>query len=342
MGRYIIRRLLQFIPVIFGATFLLFFMIFTLPGDPIRALSGPRPLPDSVQQELTDRYNLDDPLLVQYGKYMGVMPDDPTGQNPDAGGYAGVLQCTYDWASALPGTPELPGRCDFGTNFRGREVTDIMAQSFPVTLRLALGALVVEIVVGILAGVLAGLRKDSYLDNLVRVSTILVISIPIFVLEYLAQLLLGVELGWFPVAGLNRGWYSYVLPSIMLGAVSLAYVARLTRTQVVENLRMDFVRTATAKGLRRRRVIGVHTLRNSLIAVVTFLGADLGTLMGGAVVTETIFNLPGMGRAVYQAILAQEGTVVVGIVTALVLIFLLGNLFVDILYAYLDPRIRYE
>lgn len=342
MGRYIARRLLQFVPVLIGATLLLFAMVFILPGDPIRALSGPRPLPQSVQEELTDRYNLDDPLLVQYGKYMGAVPTDPTLGSPEAGGHAGLLQCTYDWASAVPGLPELPGRCDFGTNFRGREVTDIMARSYPVTLRLTLGAFLVELLIGVAAGVMAGLGRGSFMDNLVRVSTIVVISVPIFVLEYLAQLLLGVELSWLPIAGLNHGWVSYVLPSTMLAAVSLAYVARLTRTQLVENLRADYVRTAVAKGLRRRRVVGIHTLRNSLIPVVTFLGVDVGALMGGAVVTETIFNLPGIGRAVYQAILAQEGTVVVGIVTALVLVFLLANLLVDVLYAYLDPRIRYE
>lgn len=342
MGRYIVRRLLQFVPVVVGATLLLFSMVFILPGDPIRALSGPRPLPASVQQELTDRYNLDDPLLVQYGKYMGVLPQDPTPGDPGAAGFGGILQCTYDWASALPVVPELPGRCDFGTNFRGREVTDIMAQSYPVTLRLTAGAFLVELVIGVAAGVLAGLGRGSFMDNLVRLSTIVVISIPIFVLEYLAQLLFGVELGWFPIAGARQGWVSYVLPSVMLAAVSLAYVARLTRTQLVENLRADYVRTAVAKGLGRSRVVGVHALRNSLIPVVTFLGVDIGSLMGGAVVTETIFNLPGIGRAAYQAILAQEGTVVVGIVTALVLVFLFANLLVDVLYAYLDPRIRYE
>lgn len=342
MGRYIARRVLQFIPVIIGATLLLFTMVFALPGDPIRALSGAKPLPQSVQEELTDRYNLDDPLVVQYGKYMGFLPDDPTGENPDAAGFSGVMQCTYDWIGAIPGVPEVPGECDFGADFRGRAVTDIMGQTFPVTIRLTAGAFVVEVILGIVAGVLAGLRRESFIDNLVRVSTIIVISIPIFVLEYLAQLLLGVEFGWFPIAGLNQGWFSYVLPSIMLAAISLAYISRLTRTQLVENLRADYVRTASAKGLKRWRVIGIHTLRNSLIPVVTFLGVDIGALMGGAIVTETVFNLPGIGRAVFQAILAQEGTVVVGIVTALVLVYLIANLLVDILYAYLDPRIRYE
>jgi ABC-type dipeptide/oligopeptide/nickel transport system permease component len=133
-----------------------------------------------------------------------------------------------------------------------------------------------------------------------------------------------------------------LLPAIVLASVSLAYVARLTRSSLVENLRSDYVRTAKSKGLTQRRVIGVHTFRNSLIPVVTFLAIDLGALMGGAIVTETIFNIPGIGRAVYEAVLAQEGNVVVGIVTVLVIIYAVANLVVDVMYAVLDPRIRYD
>lgn len=318
MGRYIARRLLQFVPVLIGATLIIFAMVFAIPGDPIRALAGERPLPESVQLELRDRYNLDDRLLVQYGKYIGVIPDD------DTGAYQGILQL------------------DFGTDFRGREVTDIMAQRFPITVRLAVIAFVMEIVLGLVAGVLAGLRRDSFVDNLVRVTTITVISIPVFVLGYLAQLLFGLQLDWFPIAGVQQGWTSYILPGFVLGSLSLAFIARLTRTSLVENLRADFVRTATAKGLSRGRVVGLHTLRNSLIPVITYLGVDFGNLIGGAIVTETIFNIPGVGRAVYEAIRQQEGTVVVGIITALTIIYVVANLLVDIAYAYLDPRIRYE
>lgn len=318
MGRYIARRALQLIPVLLGATLILFVTVYAIPGDPIRALSGDRPLPESVQAELRDRYNLDDPLLVQYGKYMGVVPQS------EEEGFSGLLQG------------------DFGEDFRGREVSDIMSERFPVTVRLALLAFGIELVIGIAAGVLAGLKRGSFLDNLVRISTTLVISVPIFVLGYVSQLVFGVELGWFPIAGLSQGWMSYLLPGIVLAAVSLAYVARLTRTSVIENVSADYVRTATAKGLRHRRVVGVHTLRNSLIPVVTFLGTDLGVLMGGAIVTETVFNIPGIGRAVFDGILQQENAVVVGIVTALTLVFVFSNLIVDVLYGWLDPRIRYE
>ena len=307
MGRYIIRRLLQAVPVIIGTTFMIFALVFALPGDPIRALSGDKPISPAVYAELQDRYNLDDPLLSQYAQYM-----------------AGLVQG------------------DFGQSFRGREVASIMAERFPVTIKLAVVAFLFEILIGIAAGVLAGLRRGSYIDNLVLVSTTIVVSIPVFVLGFTAQILLGVKLGWFPIAGTSEGWYSYLLPGLVLGALSLAYVARLTRTSLVENVRADYVRTATAKGLPRSRVIGRHALRNSLIPVVTYLGIDLGALMGGAIVTEGIFNLPGIGQQVFLSIKAQEGPVVVGIVTALVLVFILANLVVDVLYAVLDPRIRYE
>ncbi|MGH8949069.1 MAG: ABC transporter permease, partial [Acidimicrobiia bacterium] len=232
---------------------------------------------------------------------------------------------------------------DLGTSFNDRPVFDIIKERFPRTLRLAIYAFVIEVVIGITAGIWAGIRKDKFLDTLVKVSTVAVISIPIFVLGFMAQIFIGVRLGWLPVtAGNPPSLYGYLLPAIVLASVSLAYVARLTRSSVVENLRSDYVRTAKAKGLSPRRVIGVHTFRNSLIPVVTFLAIDLGALMGGAIITETIFNIPGIGREVYLATLAQEGAVVVGIVTLLVIIYAVANLVVDIMYAVLDPRIRYD
>jgi oligopeptide transport system permease protein len=174
------------------------------------------------------------------------------------------------------------------------------------------------------------------------VSTTLIISIPILVLGFFAQFIFGLKLGWFPIAGITQGWYSYLLPGLVLASASLAYVARLTRTSVAENLNADYVRTARAKGLPNRTVIVRHTLRNSLIPVVTFIGADIGALLGGAIVTEAVFNIPGIGRAVFDAVKGQEGAVVVGIVTLMVFFFVFFNLIVDVLYAVLDPRIRYD
>jgi len=307
VGRYVVRRLLQVVPVFFGATFLIFALVYAVPGDPIDALAGDRPVPPAVRAELRNRYHLDDPLLVRYGKYVSGL-----------------------------------ARGDFGTNFRGRPVSEIMKQRFPVTVRLALVAFAFEAVLGLIAGVVAALRRKSLVDSLVLVSTTVVVAVPVFVLGYMAQKLLAVELGWFPVVGIREGWRSYFLPAIVLGSLSLCYVARLARASLIEAMRADYVRTARAKGLSERRVVGVHALRNSLIPVVTFLGVDLGSLLSGAIVTEGIFNLPGIGQATFSAIQTQEYATVVGIVTALVLIFILANLLVDVLYAVLDPRIRYR
>jgi len=305
MGRYIARRLLLTIPVLIGASFLIFAMVYALPGDPIRALAGDRPLSEAVQAQLRAEYNLDDPLYLQYVKYAG-----------------GLLQG------------------DFGTDFSGRPVLDTIEQRLPVTAKLALAAIVFEALIGLTAGILAGIRRGSFFDNLVLVTTTLLVSVPVFVLGFVAQYVFGLRLGLFPTSGISDGWYSYVLPGLVLASLSLAYVARLTRTSLAENLRQDYVRTARAKGLKPSVIIGKHTLRNSLIPVVTYIGADIGTLMAGAIVTETIFNIPGLGRAVYDSVLRQEGAVVVGIVTLFVFFYIFFNLVVDILYSVIDPRVH--
>ncbi|MCC8929724.1 ABC transporter permease [Rhodococcus sp. BGS-1C] len=307
MGRYITRRLLLTIPVLIGTSFLIFAMVYALPGDPIRALAGDRPLAPAVAAQLRADYNLDDPLIVQYFKYIG-----------------GFFQG------------------DFGTDFSGRPVLDTIERALPVTIKLTIVAVVIETVIGIAAGVLSALKRGSFFDNLVLLSTTLLVSIPVFVLGFLAQFTLGLQLGLFPVAGINDGWASYLLPGLVLASLSMAYVARLTRTSVAESMAADYIRTAKAKGISNRRIIFRHALRNSLIPVVTFIGADVGGLLGGAIVTETVFNLPGLGRAIYDGLARQEGAVVVGIVTLFVFFYIFFNLVVDVLYAVLDPRIRYE
>jgi oligopeptide transport system permease protein len=307
MGRFVVRRLLLTIPVLLGASFLIFAMVYALPGDPVRALAGDRPLAPAVAAQLKAEYNLGDPLVVQYGKYLGNLA---TG--------------------------------DFGKDFHGRPVIDTVAQRLPVTAKLTLVAVLFESIIGLAAGLLAGIRRNGFFDNLVLVSTTIIISIPILVLGFFAQFIFGLKLGWFPIAGIQEGWYSYLLPGLVLASGSLAYVARLTRTSVAENMNADYVRTARAKGLPNRTVIMRHTLRNSLIPVVTFIGADVGSLLGGAIVTEAVFNIPGIGRAVFDAVKGQEGAVTVGIVTLMVFFFVFFNLIVDVLYAVLDPRIRYD
>ena len=307
MGRFVVRRLLLTIPVLLGASFLIFAMVYALPGDPVRALAGDRPLAPAVVAQLRADYNLNDPLVVQYAKYLGNLAQG-----------------------------------DFGSDFTGRPVLETVSQRLPVTFKLTLVAVLFETVIGLAAGLLAGIRRNGFFDNLVLVSTTVIISIPILVLGFFAQFIFGLKLGWFPIAGINDGWYSYLLPGLVLASASLAYVARLTRTSVAENMNADYVRTARAKGLPNRTVIVRHTLRNSLIPVITFIGADIGALLGGAIVTEAVFNIPGIGRAVFEAVKGQEGAVVVGIVTLMVFFFVFFNLIVDVLYAVLDPRIRYD
>ncbi|MBY0390409.1 MAG: ABC transporter permease [Mycobacterium pseudokansasii] len=307
MGRYLVRRIAAMVPVFIGATLLIYAMVFLLPGDPLAAIAGDRPLTPAVAAQLRARYHLDDPFLMQYLRYLG-----------------GLLHG------------------DLGRAYSGLPVSSVLAHAFPVTIRLALVALVVEAVLGIGFGVIAGLRQGGLFDATVLITGLVIIAVPIFVLGFLAQFLFGVKLGLAPVTVGGRATLGrLLLPGIVLGAVSFAYVVRLTRSAVAANADADYVRTATAKGLSRPRVVTVHILRNSLIPVVTFLGADLGALMGGAIVTEGIFNIHGVGGVLYQAVTRQEAPTVVSIVTVLVVIYLLTNLAVDLLYAALDPRIRY-
>jgi len=334
MGRYVARRLLQFIPVILGTLLLLHFLsVLTIQvvGDPVRALFGENAPPPEVIAALQADYGLDNPCLDQTG-------------NPCFGMYFERLGQYFQG--------------DFGINFRQRPVADLFLERFPVTVRLTVIALIFETIVGIILGVLAGLRKDKVIDNLVRFSTVLLIAFPVFVFGTLAQLFLGLKLGlelrqsgwapqWFAemftvTYNAEFPWLSLVLPGVVLGSFSLAAIARLTRTSIIENLRSDYVRTARAKGLGPGRTVGVHTLRNSLIPVVTYIGIDIGLLLGGALVTEGIFNIPGVGQLVFQSIQSNDIPVVLGVVTILTIVFLVANLLVDILYAALDPRIRYE
>jgi peptide/nickel transport system permease protein/oligopeptide transport system permease protein len=336
VGRYVTRRLLQFIPTVLGAMFLLHYLTsigIQFSANPVRALFGDRTPSPELLANLSEALGLGDECLTRKG-------------DPCLGLFVDRMQNIFlHW--------------DFGVNFRLRPVTELIAEALPYTVRLALIALLFEAVVGIVAGVLAGLRNGSFWDYLVKISTVTVIAIPIFVLGFVVREFVGVQFGnvlrgvdWIPdlisqgvfgsVYKSDYPWSSLIIPGLVLGSVSLAAAARLTRTSILENTRSDYVRTAKAKGLGTNRVVGVHTLRNSLIPVVTFLGVDLGTLIGGALITETIFNVPGIGRLVVASARTGEASVVIGGATFLVLVYLITSLLVDILYAVLDPRIRYE
>ena len=333
MGRYTARRLLQFIPVLIGTAFLLHYLqtiSLQINGNPIRSLFGDRQPPPETIAALTRAFGLDDPCLESTG-------------NPCLGMFVDRLG---NYATG-----------DFGVDFNQQSVLDLVVRAAPITVRLALLAIIFETVLGILAGILAGLNKDKFADNAVRIGTVLAISVPVFVLGVLIQIFFGLYIGnWLRDRGApgwlqamfsisyqaDYPWASLVIPAFVLGAISLGFIARLTRTSLVESLRSDYVRTARAKGLKPIRVVGVHALRNSLIPVVTYIGIDVGALMGGAIVTEGIFNIPGIGGLTFQSIRNGETPVVIAVVVLLTLVFLLTSLLVDLLYAVLDPRIRYE
>jgi len=308
MLRYIGRRLLQTIPVFFGATFLIFAMVYLMPGDPVAALGGDRGLSEAAAAQIRAQYNLDKPFWMQYLLYL-----------------KGVFTL------------------DFGTAFNGQKVTSIMATAFPTTAKLAIYALAIETILGIGLGVIAGMRRGKWFDSTILVVSLLLISVPTFVLGFVLQYVLGVQLAILPTtASASVDLRSLTMPAMVLGGVSLAYVIRLTRQSVSENVSADYVRTARAKGLSGGVVMTRHILRNSLIPVATFIGGDLGALMGGAIITEGIFNIHGVGGTLWSAIIKGEPQTVVSVTTVLVLVYIIANLIVDLLYAVLDPRIRYE
>ena len=304
---YLGKRLLQLIPVFFGATFLIYAMVFLMPGDPVLALAGDKAAEPAVLDQIRADYNLDKPFIVQYLLFLG-------------GFFTG----------------------DMGTTVSGRAVPEVLAETFPITVRLALMALVIEAVMGIVFGLVAGLRKGSWFDSTLLVVSLFIIAVPTFVIGFVGQFLFGIQWGLVsPTVGSDGSFSKLLLPAVVLGMVSFAYVLRLTRSEVAQNLRADFVRTASARGLSRGVVVRDHVLRNSLVPVVTFLGADLATLMGGAIVTEGIFNIHGVGGLIFQSVSIGEAPTVVSVVTILVVIFVVANLIIDLLYALLDPRIRY-
>jgi oligopeptide transport system permease protein len=307
MPRYIFGRVLQAIPVFLGTTFLIYFMVFAMPGDPLLALFGDKTPNPALLAQLRAQYHLDQPFIVQYWYYM-----------------TGIFQG------------------DLGVSFSGEPVSDILARTFPVTARLAIMALLIQSILGIGVGLVSGLRKGKLFDASFLVVSLILISLPVFVIAFVAQFVFGIQLGWArTTVGAGAPTVDLILPAFVLASISFAVIVRLTRSSVIETQGMDFVRTAYSKGLGRNRVVPVHILRNSLIPVITYLGTDFGVLLVGATITEGIFNIPGVGNTLYQAIVRGQGPTVVSFVTVMVLLYLVVNLIVDLFYGLLDPRIRY-
>lgn len=308
MLRYFFRRVLQLIPVFFITTFLIFLVIRIIPGDPIQAQFGERRIPDNLRDAYIERYHFDEPLWKQYVLYM-----------------RDIL------------------RFDLGDSIANqRPINEIFKESLPRTATLASMSVFFIAVLSIPLGIFSARRKDTPIDNTFLVATLIMLSIPPFVLGLLAQVYFGVKWGIFPVAGVDDGLYSYVMPSLVIATSLMAVDARLMRTTLLDTFREDYLRTARAKGLSERRVFTVHALRNALIPVVTVLAIDLGALLGGTIVTESVFNIPGIGFRITRAIIQRDSTIITGVSIFLVMAYLVINLIVDMVYAWLDPRIRYE
>jgi ABC-type dipeptide/oligopeptide/nickel transport system permease component len=306
MGTYLLRRLLLTVPVLLGVTFIIFAMVRLIPGDPAQVIAGEQATRETVEA-VRRSLGLDQPIPVQYARFL---------------------------IDLLSG--------DMGRSVRTyRPVVRELADRFPNTIELTLAAMLVASLIGITAGVVSATRQNRWPDTLSMLLALGGVSMPVFWLGLMLILLFSVILGWFPPVG--RGtWTQLVLPSITLGAASAAIVARMTRSSLLEVLREDFVMTARAKGLAERLVIYKHALKNAMIPVVTVMGLQVGTLLSGAVLTETVFAWPGIGRLIVESILARDYPVVQGAVLLTALTFVFVNLAVDLVYSVLDPRIRYE
>lgn len=309
MAKYVMIRILQVVPVIVGTTLILFTMLYVVPGDPVRMLTGEKAMSPKQYELVSKELGLDRPVHEQYVRYMGAL---------------------------------LQG--DLGTSYqRGLSVVDILKEKYQNSVRLALAAIAVEVVFGVLAGILAARWRRSFLDTLITVSSIALLAVPVFWFGMMLQIYFGVQLSALPISGMGDGSLSYyVLPAVTLAASSTAVITRLMRAQMIEVLRAPFIQAAYAKGLTDSEVILRHAVKNASLPAISFIAIDLGALMGGAVLTESIFNWPGVGYEIFNAIGQRDHPIVFGGVLVLVVIYVLVNLVADLLYAVLDPRIRYQ
>jgi peptide/nickel transport system permease protein len=329
--RFIARRLVQMVPVLLGVSLVVFVLVRLIPGDPAQILLGQTASPERVAQ-LRAQLGLDQPLPVQYALYI-----------------RGALQGNLG-----------------DSLLTGRPVTEELRERLPATIELTLAAMLVAVLVGIPVGVIAAVRQYSLLDRVTSVLALIGVSMPIFWLAMILIVFFGVRLRWFPFpgritvpveertgfvlldalltgnwAGFRDGFLHLVMPAVALGTIPMAVITRMTRSSVLEILGEDYIRTAYAKGLRPGRVIFRHALRNALLPVITVVGLQFGLLMGGAVITETIFAWPGVGQIAYESIYRRDYAMIQAVVLYGAALFVLVNLLVDVLYAVADPRVRY-
>ena len=305
MLKYIFRSIIAMIPVVIGITFLVFMIMQLAPGDPVQMILGDNASPEAVEA-MRDEMGLNDNVLIQYGRYLVNLAQG-----------------------------------DMGTSYvNKRPVADEVFSRVPATFKLAAVAAVVSIVIAIPLGILAAIKQNTLFDHSSMVVSLIGISMPAFWLALMLMLLFSLKLGWLPAQGAKDGWKSYVLPSIAIGFMQMAAIARTTRSSMLETIRQDYIRTARSKGITEREVIFHHSFRNALIPTVTIVGVQLGGLLGGAVLTETVFAWPGLGRLVVQAVNGRDVPVVLGCIVVLSVGFSIVNLVVDLLYGFIDPRVR--
>ena len=304
MYKYIMKRLLYMIPVLVGIVLIVFTIMYLSPGNPAKMILGDRAPQEQVDQ-LEHELGLDLPYIQQFWNYL-----------------KGLLHG------------------DFGSSYQLRmPVFDIIKRCFPLTLKLTTLTMLFAVAIGMPVGILSAVKQYSALDACSVVFALLMASIPAFWLGMLLMLLFSLQLGWFPSSGYEGIWW-LILPAITLGCINCATIMRMTRSSMLEVIRQDFIRTARAKGAAEKRVIFRHALKNAIIPVITVVGNAFGSSLGGAVVTETVFGLPGMGTQIVTSIRQKDNPVVLASVIVIAVAFSLVNLVVDILYTYVDPRIR--
>jgi len=306
MTAYLIRRILATIPLALGVVLVVTISFDLIPGDPAALMLGEFATPEAVA-ELRTSLGLDASLPVRYVNY--------------------VIDITQG---------------DLGLSLRERRpVTDILVETFPYTFQLAFAAITLVLLVGVPLGLLAASRPGSWIDNVIRVTSLAGLSMPVFWTGIVFMVIFSVNLRWLPVSGTGT-WRHLILPAVTLALPSIAVIARMTRSTVLEVLQEDFVRTARAKGVANRSLLYKHTLRNALIPVVTVLGLQLGQMLGGAVMTETVFAWPGVGRLTVFAIFNRDFVLMQGLVLVLAMLYVFVNLLVDLSYGLIDPRVRYQ
>ena len=304
MGRYVFKRLVMLIPVLIGVTFLVYFIISLSPGDTAAMLAGEDADAETIEA-LRHELGLDQPVIVQYAKYM---------------------------LNLLQG--------DMGNSYKtGRPVTNTIVSCFPNTAKLAFWSILVAVGIALPIGIISATKQYSMFDNVGMVVALIGVATPNFWLGLMMIILFSLNLGWLPSGGSN-GWKSYIMPAITLGTGDAALITRMTRSSMLEVIRADYIRTARAKGVPENKVVYQHALRNALIPVVTAIGLQFGSLLGGATLTETVFAWPGIGRSTVDSIKTKDTTQVLGNIVVLTITFSCVNLLVDILYAFIDPRIK--